>query len=459
MKASLSAARHWFALTIGHEQPVNDSQRRYTRILQSALTALAGRGVALLVSIVSVPLTIGYLGVERYGVWITLSTLLTWLTLADLGLGNGLLNALSEAYGQNRPELAQRYVATTFWMLIIIATLAGLVLTLSWPWLDWAALFRVDSSQARAEIGPTLALAAALTLLNLPLGIGQRVLNAYQEGTVANYWAAAGNIASLIGVVLVSRSEGGLPALVLGFMGTQGLIALLSVVWLFRKHKPWLGPNWLAIDLRHWQRLFQTGIEFFVLQIATLVLFQTDNLVISYFLGADQVPGYSLVYRLFSYVLVLQALFLNPLWPAYAEAVSRDDWAWVRKTFRRTLLWGMLLAVFLIVTLLIAAQPIISLWTQGVISVSLPLVGLMALWTILACWGNTFAFLQNGLGRIRIQTVAGLCLACVNLGLSILWVQSFGVIGVIAATVVAYVCIPAWIVPVDVWLTLRRAKL
>jgi O-antigen/teichoic acid export membrane protein len=456
MKVPLSIARHWLALTLGRQQPANASQRRYTRILQSALTALAGRGVALLVSIISVPLTIGYLGVERYGVWIALSTLLTWLTLADLGLGNGLLNAVSEAYGQKRPDLAQRRVATAFWMLVVVAGIAGAALALSWPWLDWATLFGVVSPQARAEIGPALALAAGLALLNLPLGIGQRVLNAYQEGTVSNFWVAAGNIASLVGVVWVSQSEGGLSALVLGFFGLPTLIAGAGLVWLFGAYKPWLRPDWRAIDLNDWRRLFQTGLEFFVLQIATLILFQTDNLVISYFLGADQVPGYSLVYRLFNYVLVLQALVLNPLWPAYAEAVSRGDWAWVRKTFRRALLWGMLMVVLMVVILLFAVQPLIRLWTGGVIEVSLPLAALMALWTALACWGNTFAFLQNGLGRIRIQTLAGLCLAGVNLGLSVLWVQSFGVTGVIAATVVAYACIPAWVVPLDVWLTLRQ---
>ncbi len=117
-------------------QPVDDGQRRYVRIIQAGVAALAGRGIALAVSIITVPLTLNYLGSERYGMWITMSTLLIWFQLADIGLGNGLTNTVSEAYGNGQKELAQRHVSNAFWLLCAIAAGLGIVAYAVWLTVD-----------------------------------------------------------------------------------------------------------------------------------------------------------------------------------------------------------------------------------------------------------------------------------------------------------------------------------
>lgn len=455
MRLNCPPIRSWLALTLGRAAPQTDSQRRYVRILQSAATALAGRGVSTAVAFVAVPLTVTYLGDERYGLWVTISTLLTWLTLADIGLGNGLVNAVAVADGQGRSDLAQGYVATTFWLLVVIAAVLGLALGLAWPWLDWNAWLNVASELGRAELGPALALAAGLALVNLPLAVSGRVLAAYQEGALANYWAAAGSLFSLVGLVIATQTRAGLPALVLGFTGAQTLVAALSALWLFGRHKAWLWPRLSSVRLSQSRRLMQTGIEFFLLQIAALVLFQTDNLVIARFVGPEAVTGYSIAYRLFGTLALLHSLALTPLWPAYAEAAARGDWAWIRRAFGRTLVGGMALVTAVVIGLGLLADPLIRVWTVGAVSASPELVWLMAAWAWLWAWGNTFAFLLNGLGRIRFQMIVGLILAVVNLTLSILWAQAYGVVGVIGATVVAYTVVIAWTVPLDAWRILR----
>lgn len=456
MRLNWPRVRFWLALTFGRTAPATDSQRRYTRIVQSAATALAGRGVSTAVSFLAVPLTVRYLGDERYGLWVVISTILSWLTLADIGLGNGLINAVAEADGQGRRDLAQRYVATTFWLLVGVAAVLGLALGLAWPWLDWNAWLNVASEPSRAELGPALALATGLALANLPLAVSGRVLAAYQEGALANYWAAAGSLLSLAGLLIATQTRAGLPALVLGFSGAQTLVAALSALWLFGRHKAWLWPRLSSVKVSQSRRLMQTGLEFFLLQIAALVLFQTDNLVIARFVGPEAVTGYSIAYRLFGTVALLHSLALTPLWPAYAEAAARGDWAWVRRAFSRTLVGGMALVTAVVIALGLLADPLIRVWTVGAVSASPELVWLMAAWAWLWAWGNTFAFLLNGLGRIRFQMIMGLLLAVVNLTLSILWAQAYGVIGVIGATVVAYSVVMAWTVPLDARRLLRQ---
>jgi hypothetical protein len=77
---------------------------RYRRASVTAGASFIAKALTLLISFVSVPLTVHYLGAERYGVWLTISSLLIWMQISDFGLaGNALINVLSgggaELYG------------------------------------------------------------------------------------------------------------------------------------------------------------------------------------------------------------------------------------------------------------------------------------------------------------------------------------------------------------------------
>ena len=95
MRVLLASTVRYLRLVFGNGSVVEDSQRRYVRILRGIFSGLVGRGIAVLVSFVSVPLTVRYLGAERYGAWVSISTTMTWIALADLGLSNSLTNAVA----------------------------------------------------------------------------------------------------------------------------------------------------------------------------------------------------------------------------------------------------------------------------------------------------------------------------------------------------------------------------
>jgi len=77
------------------------SNERFRRASLSAATSAGAKGIALFTTAVSVPLTLGYLGSERFGVWMTLSALIALLGFTDLGIGNSLLNSVAHAAGRD----------------------------------------------------------------------------------------------------------------------------------------------------------------------------------------------------------------------------------------------------------------------------------------------------------------------------------------------------------------------
>ena len=103
---------------------------------------------------VTVPLTLNYLGDERYGMWMTMSSLVAMLGFADLGVGNGLVNAVSRAFGRNDRREAAECVSSAFFGLAAIASLGLLVFVLVCPVVPWNSVPDVDSEVAAPKLGP-----------------------------------------------------------------------------------------------------------------------------------------------------------------------------------------------------------------------------------------------------------------------------------------------------------------
>jgi len=427
---------------IGDGQVAGHAERRDLRILQGIFSGLAGRGVAAFVSFISVPLTVRYLGAERYGAWVTISTVMAWAALADLGLSNSLTNAISESYAKDRRDLAQSYVAAAFWSLAGIAAVLALIFFWLWPIVPWDRVFNVQSIQAREEVKPAVAIAFAIFVLNFPFSLTAKIYGAYQEVPKGNAWAAAGNLLGLIALVVVTQLKGGLVALVIAVSGAVLLINAVSALWLFVWSKPWLLPDPRRLGYSAIQKLSSLGGMFFVIQISALVLFQTDNLIIAHYLGAAAVTPYSVTWRLFTYTALFQMLASPSYWPAYAEAFSRGDRRWVRRRFRTNLKITMASTCALAVPFVIFGRPIIEKWAGSIAVPSSGLLLWMGIWSLIYNAMSCQSCLLASAGRVKIQMIYSIVASVVNLVLSIVLVQRLGLVGVIMGTVGAFlICI------------------
>jgi len=448
MNGLLISAGRYIQLALGRGQASGDVQRRYVRIVQGIFSGLAGRGVAVLVSFFSVPLTVRYLGAERYGAWVTISTAIAWIAIADVGLGSSLTNAVSEGYANDSRSSARDHVAAAFWSLAAIAGLLCIVFFSVWPAVHWDRVFNVQTAQARAEVKPAVAIAFAIFALNLPFSIIAKIYGAYQEVAVANGWAAAGNVLSLAALVAVTQLKGTLPSLVIAVSSAVLLVNMISAVWLFGWSKPWLFPSPRRLTWQAVRRLSSQGWMFFVIQMAALVLFQTDNLIIAHYLGAAAVTPYSVTWRLFAYTTIFQTLAIPSFWPAYAEAFSRGDRGWVRRSFRLNFGITVVSTVGLATPLVFFGRWIIQKWAGSVAVPPSALLLLMAIWSVIYAATCSQSCILASSSRLRGQMIYSAAAAVVNLVVTILLVQKIGISGAILGTISAYatcILIPQWI--------------
>lgn len=191
------------------------SKERYRRIAPGTLGTILARSIQVLTAVISVALTVKYLGAERYGLWATISSVLALLAFADLGLGNGLVNVIAEAHGRDDQNAIRKAVSTATFMLAGIAVLLLLAFALVYPHVPWPRFFNVTSDLASRESGSAMAVFFVCFAINLPLGVVQRVQMGFQETGTTALWQSAGYLLSLGGVVLAVYLRAGLPWLVL----------------------------------------------------------------------------------------------------------------------------------------------------------------------------------------------------------------------------------------------------
>src|ERR1700689_3291918 len=157
---------------------------RNRRVALAGVTAAAARVGEVGASLITVPLALRYLGTERFGLWMTISSVIVMADFADFGLGNGLLNSVAKAHGKNDVDGIKKAISSAFASLCVISGVLLILFFSAYGFIPWADFFRVTSPAARLDAAPTLMVFAICFALNLPAGIIQRTQQGLQEGFI-----------------------------------------------------------------------------------------------------------------------------------------------------------------------------------------------------------------------------------------------------------------------------------
>ena len=410
---------------------------RSRRVALTAATSGMATVVSMTVGLITVPLAVNYLGAERYGLWITVSSIFALLAFADLGIGNGLLNAIAESDGRDDREAARRSVSSAFFILLLASTVLAVAFGAAYQRIPWARAFNVTSLEATREAGPAAAVFVACVMLSIPLSMTQRVQMGYQEGFVNSMWQAGGSLLGFVGVIWAMRVRAGLPWLVAALAGGPVVASSLNGIHLFGFRRRWLLPRWKHTDWQAGRNIVSRGVLFFVLQLLGLFNYSSDAIIISHILGADQVAAYAVAARLFSVVPVALGMFIAPLWSAYGEAYARGDYAWVRHAYLRALKWSVYISGVGSVALVLWGHSVIRWWVGPKVAVPTLLLGGMGVANLANSFAGATAMLFNGLGILRFQVVVMACTATALLIAKMTLTREIGLPGIVWASILA----------------------
>lgn len=373
---------------------------------------------------------------EKYGIWLTLTSLVAWFTLFDVGLGQGLRNKLAEAIARNDLTLAKIYVATTYAVLSGIACILCLGIIIVAPLLNWAAI--LNASQ---DLSTELSFLAVVVFLSFSVRFVTSLINvvliADQKTWITQAIEAIGGLITLGGVLLVTMTpKGSLISLGVTLSIISASVPLAASAFFFSGRYKWLRPRISFVRVEYFRELASIGGKFFFLQVTFILQFSVQNILISQLIGPSEVVAYNVAFKYFSVVIMFYVTAMIPLWSAFTEAFAKGDMPWIKATMRRVVNFWFIVAAACIV-MLILSPLVYRLWVGPAVRIDFLLSLFIAFYVLVVSWNTSFTFFVNGVGKVKLQMLFAVVSASMNVPLSFLFVRyaNMGSSGIILATV------------------------
>ncbi len=397
-------------------------------------------GFNFLFNLLIVRLTLDYLGKTEYGIWLTLSSILTWFNYLDFGLGNGLRNKLAEALAHNDLHSAKIYVSTTYAIFSSIILSVIVIFAIIYKFIDWLEIFKAPS-YLENSLNTLILLSVIFFLIQFVLRLLTVIINADQKTALNGFFSFSINLLTVILIYTLLKIAS--PSILLLGTGSTFIpvivFVLASFIFFNKKYKS-ISPSFKSIRFSNLKDLLGLGTQFFIIQVAGLILFATDNMIITQLFGPADVTVYNIAYKYFNYIPIVFFVILTPMWSAYTEAYVKDDIDWIKNAINKILKVWLLLSIIVII-MIFGANWIYDLWLDSKIKVPLLLTVLMGLFAIVYNWNNVFAYFLNGVGKIRLSLYYSIFAGVLNIPLSILLAKNLnmGISGVIAATLLCLI--------------------
>lgn len=390
------------------------SAERYRRALWTIAANLGSRSAGVVLMLLSVRWAIPYLGPERFGAWMTIASLASVLSVADMGISNALTTRVAEAAATgDRAKLVQT-VSGGLGSLAAIAALLLVLLPVTAAVLPWAKILHLHDPANVIEVRQATELFGALFALSI-IGSGvARCLNGMQRGFEVHIANAVATSIAIGALALSTSTHAKVPLLLLCTTGVPlaGSLCMLALLW---KRGVFVPSHAVAAARLEARPLLRAGGLFLILQISMMVSSGADSVILATARDAVSVSAYSVTLRLAQLVSQPLAIMNAPLWAAYADASACNDKRFIRRTLARSAALTLFGSVCGGAMLLLTGAPLIEHWTKDPSLVHASLLAAFGLWLIVDSLGNVAGVLLNGLGLVQPQV----WIALVHIGLAL----------------------------------------
>lgn len=271
------------------------------------------RGVQIVLSILTIHQLVQVLGVESYGLWVTLTSVMAWMALFDFGIGYGLKNRLSEAYASENKESVGALLSSVYFIYVVISALILIIFS--------TVAYFISPFSENIPASLVLVFCASISFL---FSIGAIILQAvgafkrfyffslfvpvcWFVFVVSNKGASmnVGDVAWVFGGLTVVQS-------VLIFMSGRSFFSAERFIFAYLKR----------LDVRN---ILLAGGGFFVLQISSLFLFMSGNFLIYQLAGPSDVAKYDVINKVYQLFGIGYSILITLAWTGISKAKAVGD--------------------------------------------------------------------------------------------------------------------------------------
>lgn len=416
--------------------------QRSLKAKKNIIGSLLVKGLSIAIGLVLVPLTIHYINPSQYGIWLTLSSMIAWISFFDIGFTHGLRNKFAEAKAKGDDEAVRSYISTTYYYVSLIFIALWLVLLFINQFITWHSLLSLPPAMEK-EVSQLAMLVFTYFCFQFIFRIISTILTADQQTAKASLLDMLGQLLSLGLILLLTRfTTGSLLYLGLSVGIAPVLILLAANIYFFKTKFRRYTPSLKFVKKEYAKDIMQLGVKFFVLQVAAIIQFETSLFLIAHYFKTENVTYYSIAYKYFSVLLMGFTILLSPLWSSVTDAYNRGESDWIKNAVKKYLY---ILIPFVLggLIMLLFSDKIYALWVGKEVAshISFKISAFCFLFFSTTMFASIFVSVINGIGALHIQFFAAIAASVVFIGLSVLLIKYFnmGVEAVVISTIVSNV--------------------
>ncbi|MFM7813774.1 MAG: lipopolysaccharide biosynthesis protein [Flavobacteriales bacterium] len=402
------------------------------------------KGFSLILAFVKIPIFLSYLDVDKYGVWLTISSIVLWVSHFDFGIGHGLRNKFSIALAQEDRSKGRYLVSCAYIYLSLIFTGVMLVGLPSIWFADWNTILNsqiISSDELRASV----AIVFVIFIVRFIAGLIMSVLRADQRPALADSYSPIASVISLVAVYFLSfSSDNSLFKACIAIALPDTAILILANVYFFRGRYKDFAPSFRFLKKEYFKEIFSLGLKFFVIQLAGIITMSTSNLIIAQTISPAEVTVFNIAKQYYAMPFMYFAIILLPYWSAITDAYTRDDFEWIKSSMRKLLLMGLVFIAGLFI-LFVFENWAIELWVGSGIQVSTPLALALIVFNCFMILFSPLTHFVNGVGKLRLSLIVSIAKAALFLPAAFYGAEHYGSVGLIVAMIIV-ISIPSSIV-------------
>lgn len=396
------------------------------------------KGVSGLCLFISIRLLLDYLGNDNYGLWVLVFTLFQLVLLMDFGIQSSLKTKIPVLIHEQKLDLIKSYIKSTYKISGYIAAFIFISFLIFSFLVDFKSFFNIEF-QSKPFVTFLFVLNVFFFCINFIANIHKSLYVAFLKGKYSEESLAVNQIGLLLLFV-------GLIALFPDITSEEKLIAisiinglftfLVNLFYTFRFFK--MESLNLSTKLKAGKEfikgILKLGFKYMIIQVGILIIFSSDNYIISNAFSPTEVTPYEIVNKLFQFPLMILFAAISPLWSMFAKNYIEKNKESLLNSFKKFNLYFIGISVLVLIGILISPY-IISIWIKEPLEIPKYLILLTGIVTLLRIYTNFYAFFLYGIGNLNLYIYILLISVLIKIPLSYYFVNlGYGINSVVISS-------------------------
>ena len=378
-------------------------------IFKNVIFSFFVKGLSIILALFTTPAYMRYFSNDTaLGVWFAVVSIINWVLMFDLGIGNGLRNKLPKAMETKNKKLEKELISSSYISITVLSIIFLMILLIFNCFINWNAILNVETTVLSIK---TLRLSIGILIIGivfrLVLNLNASIFFAIQKSSINNFIGLCSTLFLFLYVYFSNVGDISSNFIKLSIANTilSNLPLLIGTIYIFAKPFKGMFPSLRYFKMKTAKEILKIGTVLLWLQIIFMIVASTHAFLITNIRNPAEVVEYNIYYRVYYGILSIFYLSLTPIWSAVTKAQAKSDYKWIYK------LYLVLLALTIPFVLVNFAsipflQKFFDIWLkENTVTVNIKYVLIFIFFNFCFSIHNVNTSIFNGLSDFKIQNI------------------------------------------------------